>query len=78
MAIVSLRAVRDVGGTITAQVTIADADITRIVNSHQVLLNVATPQDVFQYFLNRVVQQMVANAKNREREVLPVADIPVT
>lgn len=78
MAVMSIRVVRDIGGTTTASATIADADITRIVSAHQTLLGVATPQAVLQYFLDRIVKQMVANAKMKERAAVVVPDIPVT
>lgn len=77
MAAINLRIVLDVGGTLTSNTkTISDANITRIVNAHKVLLGVATNQEVLNYFLKRTIDQMVANTKVQES--VPGADIPVT
>jgi hypothetical protein len=78
MASIQLRAVRDVGGTASASKTISDANFTRIVNEHKVLLGVADADAVLEYFLDRVVKQLVANTKSREQQAASVPDIPVT
>lgn len=74
MATVSLRVLRDDNSSITATKTIADGDITRMMNALASIFN-KTPAQVLDYTLTRILNQGIAMTKQNEQNNVPVNPI---
>lgn len=77
MATVTL-SVQTAQGTVSASKSVSDANVTRAQAAMQVMFPGKNNQQLLDYALQRLLDQVSSLTKSYERTQQPVADIPIT